>query len=135
MKSGNGMKNAATHFILQLKFAVPSALPQWTCNGTSGLAKHAKTPVVATLKRGVHIGFFFVIHSFELPGDVDVRGAAASSTTAAATAKPAGAFWRRVSSLFHFLVRWLVHAIFCNDVFRAPNDEADLHIRNEMSLN
>jgi hypothetical protein len=116
----------ATHFILQLKFAVPSALPQWTCNGTSELAK-----VVATLKRGVHICFFFVIHSFELPGDVNIRGAAAPATTAATTAKPAGAFWRGVSSLFHFLVRWLVHAIFCNNVFRAPNNEADLHIRND----
>jgi len=80
--------------------------------------------------RSPYICFFFVIHSLKLRGDVDIRRAAATSTARAAT-KTTGARRSWISALFDLLGSWLLHAIFCDDIFCAPNNQADLQKRNQ----
>ena len=65
-----------THFILQLKLAVPSSLPQCTCKKCRSMqTRHNRSlpPGQLRIAATSHIRFFFVVHPLELGGHKDVR--------------------------------------------------------------
>lgn len=94
---------------------------QWTVGGYTG----DFIITSSSCCRSSHVSFSLFFHPLKLCGNVDVRRAATPSTARAATAT-ARARRGGVSALFNFLSTWLVHTIFRDNVFSAPNNQADL---------
>ena len=83
------------------------------------------------IPRMSHVSFLLAVYPLKLCGHKDVGCATVATAAARATAAEPGACRGRIGAVLDFLFRWLVNAILCNDIFCAPNNHADLQMRDQ----